>query len=196
MKTDLTKSITPWPLKVKLKRKLWEIVSALLFKPSPKRMGAQWRVFLLRSFGAKIGEQCFIMSSVKILQPWMLELGDGSVIGADADIYNFARIKIGKMSMVSQRTFLCTGSHDHADPHLPLVFEPITIGDEVWVASECFVGPGRTIGSGTVVAARSVVVRDLPEWMICAGHPCKPLKPRVMNSEPKIQQVAKEFGGP
>lgn len=196
MRTDLTKSITPWPLKVKLKRKAWEIVQATLFRWSPKRMGAGWRVWLLRCFGAEIGTGCFIMSSAKILQPWRLRLGDGSILGADADIYNFEWIIIGKMSMVSQRTFLCTGSHDYADPHLPLTFQPITIGDEVWIASECFVSPGRTIGNGAVVAARSVVTKDLPEWMICGGHPCKPLKQRVMNEAPGVQQVTREFAGP
>jgi len=193
LKTDLTKSITPWPLKVKLKRKVWEIARAVLFRPTPKRMGAGWRNTILRMFGAEIGEGVVIMASAKILIPWNLKCGNGVVIGADVDVYNFAMIEIGAMSMVSQRTFLCTGSHDHTDPHLPLTYAPITIGREAWVAAECFVAPGRRIGDGCVVASRSVVVKDLPDWMICAGHPCKPLKERVMG-EVGRSQVEDEFG--
>ena len=40
--------------------------------------------------------------------------------------------------------------------------------------------PGVTIGNGAVIAARSVVTKDMPEWMVCGGMPCKPLKERVM----------------
>ena len=59
-----------------------------------------------------------------------------------------------------------------------LVAKPITIGKNAWVAADVFVGPGVTIGELCVVGARSVVVRDLPPRMVCAGHPCRPLHER------------------
>jgi len=40
------------------------------------------------------------------------------------------------------------------------------------------VHPGVTIGEGAVIGARSVVTRDVPAWMVCAGHPCVPIKER------------------
>ncbi|RYF46866.1 MAG: putative colanic acid biosynthesis acetyltransferase, partial [Cytophagaceae bacterium] len=52
--------------------------------------------------------------------------------------------------------------------------------DNAWVAAEVFIHPGVTIGNGCVIGARSVVVSDMPQWMVCTGHPCKPLKPRVI----------------
>jgi putative colanic acid biosynthesis acetyltransferase WcaF len=64
---------------------------------------------------------------------------------------------------------------------MPLVTKPIVIGRNAWVAADAFVGPGVTIGELSVIGARSVVIKDQPARMICAGHPCRPLKPR---SEP------------
>jgi putative colanic acid biosynthesis acetyltransferase WcaF len=173
---------------MKVKRLLWEVVQVLFFRPTPKWLFWGWRASLLRAFGAKLGKNFHIHGTSRVLMPWNLVAGDNVVIGDRVDVYNFACITLGDNAMVSQRTFLCTGSHDASDPILPLTFEPITIGPQAWIASEVFVGPGRTIGEGTVVAARSVVVKDLPEWMICAGHPCKPLKPRALRSETEVQR--------
>lgn len=112
--------------------------------------------------------------------PWNLRLEAYTCVGEDANLYNFAQITLGTHSVVSQRTFLCTGTHDYTDPQLPLTWAPITIGPNAWVCAEAFVGPGVTIGEGAVIGARSVVTRDMPEWTVSAGNPCKPIKPRVM----------------
>jgi putative colanic acid biosynthesis acetyltransferase WcaF len=61
---------------------------------------------------------------------------------------------------------------------MQLIWKPITIGSECWVAAEVFLGPGVDIGNGAVIGARSVVTKDMPEWMVCAGNPCKPIKIR------------------
>ncbi|MCG9893931.1 MAG: hypothetical protein MH204_00465 [Fimbriimonadaceae bacterium] len=189
---DLSRSITGWSIQTKLKRGLWDLVQAILFRPTPKLFFWGWRAGLLRLFGARLGRNVKIHPRAKILVPWNLDFGENVVIGADVDVYSFAKITIGDNGMVSQRTFLCTGSHDPGDPILPLIFEPIEIGANAWVAAECFVGPGRRIGEGSVVAARSVVVKDLPDWMICAGHPCRPLKPRDLRAEDDIVRRAYE----
>lgn len=61
---------------------------------------------------------------------------------------------------------------------MPLVAQPIVIGENAWLGAEVFVGPGVTVGELCVVGARSVVVRDLPARQICVGSPCRPIKPR------------------
>jgi putative colanic acid biosynthesis acetyltransferase WcaF len=80
--------------------------------------------------------------------------------------------------VISQGTHLCTGTHDYNKPEFPLVTAPISVGNEAWLAAECFVLPGVEIGEGAVIGARSVVTTNIPSWMVCAGHPCKPIKPR------------------
>lgn len=175
---DLTQSRTKWSKSIIIRRILWGVCYTLLFRPSPKLFFNGWRNNLLRLFGAKIGTGVKIHNTAKILYPWELEIGDGCWVGWDVDIYNYARVKIGRMSVVSQYTYLCTGTHDYEDPSFPLTFQPITIGDQAWVAAKCFVAPGVTIGDGAIIASASVVTKDMPEWQICAGNPCKPLKAR------------------
>jgi putative colanic acid biosynthesis acetyltransferase WcaF len=58
------------------------------------------------------------------------------------------------------------------------VTRPIVIGENAWLATEVFVGPGVTVGELAVVGARSVVVRDLPCRQICVGNPCRPVRDR------------------
>lgn len=179
---DLSRMAPKWSKKMKARRALWQWFAQPILMKQPI-MGTRWRNMVLRWFGAKIGNGCYVAKSVSILMPWNLEMGDVSIIGPRTSVYNFAPIKIGAQSCVSQDVTLCTGTHDFEDVPFPLIYFPITIGNSAWVAAQAFVCPGVTIGDGVVVGARSVVTKDLPEWMVCAGNPCKPLKPRVVTEK-------------
>ena len=176
---DLRKSTTPWSGATKLRRGLWQFFVRPLYRLLPGKR-SRLRVLLLRLMGARIGSDCYIQRGVDVLMPWHLRLGDCVVLGKNTCVLNFAEVRIGSMTVVSQDNYLCTGSHDHTHPHFPLVCHPIEIGAEVWIAAGAFVGPGTSLGRGCVVGARSVVTRNLPEWHVCAGNPCRPLKPRTM----------------
>ena len=161
----------------RLRRLLWGVVHALLFRTSPRPLHA-WRAALLRLFGAKLGTHVHVYPSVKVWAPWNVELGDRVGIAPDVELYSMAPIRVGSETTISQGTYVCAGTHDYTDPHFQLFAEPITIGSGVWVCAQAFVGPGVTIGDRAVVGARSVVTRDMPEGMVCAGNPCRPIKPR------------------
>jgi putative colanic acid biosynthesis acetyltransferase WcaF len=182
---DLRQSKSHWSLRTKLRRGLWNAVWHVLFRPTPKRLCNPWRVWLLILFGADVDGDVLVLGSCKILQPWKLRLGDGAALGAESEIYNYAPVSIGAMTVISQYSYLCTGTHDYTHPHMPLTWAPIHIGPECWIAADVFIAPGVSIGRGTVVGARSVVTHDLPEWSVCAGNPCKVLKTRVVSSLPK-----------
>lgn len=158
---------------------LWWLVQGVCCNLSPQFMYG-WRRFWLKLFGAKIGKNVLIRPSVKIVYPWKLTIGDHSWIGDDVSLYTLGEIDIGANTVVSQKCYLCTGSHNYTKPTFDIYAEKITIGEEVWLATDVFVAPGVTIGAGTVVGARSTVLHDLPEGMICYGNPAKPVKPRVM----------------
>ncbi len=177
---DLRKSNTQWTLRTKLTRGLWNLCRLLLFRPTPKRLGNPWRLWLLRRFGATIHGDALILPTCHILIPANFEIYDGSAVGDDVEIYNYGKVTIGSMTVISQGTYLCTGTHDYTRTDMELIWAPITIGDNAWVAAGAFVAPGVTIGSGAVIGARSVVTKDMPPWMVCAGNPCRPLKPRVL----------------
>lgn len=170
--------------RVKVRRGLWIAVWALLFRPTPRGVFNGWRVFLLRMFGARIGEGSKVSASCFVWAPWNLEMGSFSVLGDGVDCYTMDKIRIGSKVAVSQRAFLCTGTHDVSSLKRPLITRPLTIGDHCWIAAEAMLMPGVTIAEGTVVGARSVVTHDLPAWSIAAGNPCKVLRSRVVVPEP------------
>jgi putative colanic acid biosynthesis acetyltransferase WcaF len=137
--------------------------------------------------GAKIGADCLIEPGVKVLMPWQLEMGDHVAVGREVEFLNFAPIRINSMTVISQYTYLCTGTHDYTHPHFPLRYSPIVIGSECWIAARAFIAPGVTIGDGAVIGAASVVTKNMPAWTVCAGNPCRPIKPRGVKS---IEEVS------
>ena len=156
---------------------IWRIVKVTLFRFSPQFCNG-WRRFILRLFGAKIGKKVLIRPSAKILYPWFLSIGDFSWIGEEVNLYNMAQISIGSNTVISQKSYLCTGSHDIESKTFDIYAKPITIGDEVWIASDVFIAPDVLIENGAVVGFRSTVTKNLSADMIYIGNPAKPIKPR------------------
>jgi putative colanic acid biosynthesis acetyltransferase WcaF len=105
-------------------------------------------------------------------------MGCRASLGEHCWVYALDRIVLGEYACIGQRSVLLTGTHDFSDPAFPLVTRPVVIGYGAWVAVGVTVLPGVKIGALSVVGAGSVVVKDLPEQMICAGNPCRPIKRR------------------
>ena len=158
---------------------LW-IVQSLLFHPSPQVFYG-WRRFLLKSFGAHIGRGVLIRPSVTVTYPWKLTIGDWSWIGDHATLYTLGEITIGDNAVVSQHAYLCAGSHNYTRPTFDIFARPIHIESEAWLAAHVFVAPGVTVGHGAVVGACSVVLKDVPALMVCAGNPLQVIRPRATN---------------
>jgi len=158
----------------KVRRALWNAVWLLLYRPSPIPLHG-WRRVLLRAFGAKIGSQTRPYPSARIWAPWNFEMGEGSTLGPRSEIYSVARVTLGPWSVVSQRAYLCTASHDIHAPGFALTAAPIAIGRNAWVAADAFVGPGVTLADGAVAAARAVVVKDVARNVIVGGNPAAPI---------------------
>jgi putative colanic acid biosynthesis acetyltransferase WcaF len=144
---------------------------------TPPPMGA-WRRFLLRLFGAKIHPTATVRGGARIWYPPNLEMKAFAVLADGVQCYNMGTIVIGENSIVSQRSFLCGGTHDYKLARHPLVTAPIVIGDDVWIAAEAFVAPGVTVPDGCVIGARAVVSGKLEPWTIYAGNPARILRSR------------------
>ena len=172
----------PYPLRDYARRLGWSVVQALLIRTSPGRaMG--WRRFWLRLFGAKVGRLAGIRPSTRIMHPWLLELNDYAMLGDRVTVYNLGRVTLGEHSVVSQNVHLCAGTHDYTKIDLPLIRSEITIGRGVWVCADAFIGPGVTVGDNTVVAARSVVVKDTEPCVVVGGNPARTIKQRPNPNE-------------
>lgn len=179
---DLTKSRTNWPLSLKLRRGFWTYGLEPLVRWLPK-VASPIRVWALRLMGARIGRRCMIMPGVKVLMPWELEIGDGGTLGRGCDVYNFSRVTIGRMTVVSQGCYLCTGTHDYTHPHMPLVHKPIFIGAQCWLTAGVFVAPGVSVADGIVVTPMSVIHKSLDEpWTVYGGNPTRKIKPRIVRA--------------
>ncbi|MDF5732016.1 MAG: hormogonium polysaccharide biosynthesis acetyltransferase HpsU [Rhizonema sp. PD38] len=152
---------------------LWWLVQAIAFPLTPHPFN-NWRCALLRLFGACVGKGVMIRPTARFTYPWKVFIGDYTWIGDDVVLYSLDNINIGEHCVVSQKSYLCTGSHDIDDPTFRLKTASITIGNGAWVATDCFVGPGVKIGANAVIGARSSVFSDIPSGQVCWGTPCRP----------------------
>ena len=166
-----------WSTSEKVKRVLWMFVQATLFRFSFHNWYG-WRASLLRFFGAKIGQDVRIRSTVSVEIPWNVRIGDHVAVGDHAILYSLGTITLGHGVVVSQYAHLCAGTHDYTSPAFSLIRLPITIEPQVWIAADAFVGPGVTIGQSAVVGARASVFKNVPSGQIVGGSPARFLKPR------------------
>ena len=134
------------------------------------------RVTLLRMFGARIGSGAVIRANVNVSYPWRLTLGDDVWIGEETVILSLAPVRIESSVCISQRAFLCTGSHDFRSEKFTLVTRPITVRGGSWIAAQAFIAPGVEIGEGSMVCAGSVVVENVPPRSIVRGNPAQVVK--------------------
>jgi len=123
--------------------------------------------------------------SVEILSPFMVDygyniyLGAGTFLNHNCYLMDCAQIRLGKKVFVGPNCGFYTALH-------PLDFvkraeglemaKPIVIGDDVWIGGDVTILPGVKIGRGSVIGAKSLVTRDIPENVMAFGNPCKVVK--------------------
>ena len=154
---------------------LWWVLRFLLFgqafpMPSPLK------VAVLRLFGGRLGTGVVIRSRVHITFPWRFTCGDHVWIGDEVLILSLAEVTLGSNVCISQRAFLCTGSHDHTKAAFDLITKPIFIEDGCWVGAQAFVGPGVTLYENTVCAAGAVVVKSAGPNELIGGNPARVIR--------------------
>jgi putative colanic acid biosynthesis acetyltransferase WcaF len=165
-----------------LKEGIWLVVSLILFRLCPLSLSPLKRV-VLRIFGARVGIGVTIKPQVKITFPWKLEVGDHVWLGEECWLLNLERIIIENNVCISQRAFLCTGSHNYKLSTFDLITKPITVKDGAWLGAGCWVGPGVTVGNHAVLAAGSVATKNLEPFGIYRGNPAVLLKQRVISAK-------------
>lgn len=163
-----------------LKEALWLVVNLIFFRLCPFSLSALKRM-VLRAFGARVGRNVTIKPQVKITFPWKLTVGDHVWLGEECWLLNLDRIVIGNHVCISQRAFLCTGSHDYKRTSFNLITRPIQLEDGAWIGAGGWVGPGVTLGSHAVLTAGSVATRDLAAYGIYRGNPAELVKQRVIS---------------
>jgi len=177
-KVDTARHVSPYGFVVNFKRLIWSVVEATAFRwtwPTWYR----YRGWLLRLFGADIHPTARLRRSCRFTCPWNLAVGANSASGDRAIFYSLGPISIGQRVTISQGCHLCAGSHDYTDPvAMPLLRPSISIGNDAWIATDAFVGPGISIGEGAILGARGCAFKDLDSWVIYGGNPAKKIARR------------------
>jgi putative colanic acid biosynthesis acetyltransferase WcaF len=175
----IPKYIDTIPKSDKIYRLFWRIVSLFLFRPFSLPFFNSWRIFLLKIFGAKVGKNSVVYASVYIPSPRNLTIGDETAIGPEVKLH-FGKTIIGNKVTVSQRSYLCSATHDIKSINVPLITGIIVIEDYAWVAAEAFIMSNITIGEGAIIGARAAVFKNVEPWTVIGGNPAKIIKKRVL----------------
>lgn len=169
--------VTDYPHRSVWIRTAWYLVSLLVFEGGwPLPSGAKRAI--LRWFGAQIGTGVVIKPHVRIKFPWQLVVGHHVWIGQGTWIDNLAQVRLGDHVCISQGVYFCTGSHDYRRRSFDLLTSPIRVESGAWVAARSTLLGGVSVGANALVAAGSVVTKDVPPATIVGGNPATHLRDR------------------
>ncbi|HEV7379092.1 MAG TPA: WcaF family extracellular polysaccharide biosynthesis acetyltransferase [Dyadobacter sp.] len=160
-----------------VKRLIWYLVSIIFidtYLPVPMFL----KRLLLKTFGAKIGQNVVLKPKVNIKYPWFLSVGDDTWIGEKVWIDNLTMVNIGSNVCLSQGCMLLTGNHDFTSARFDLIVKPITLGNGVWIGAKATVCPGVTAESHSVLTVNSVATKNMEAYGIYQGNPAELIKKR------------------
>jgi acetyltransferase-like isoleucine patch superfamily enzyme len=135
---------------------------------------------LLRVCGARrVGSRVFVTARAQLKYLDQMSIGDNVKL---VDLFCDARggITIGNNVFFGHQVMLLTPHHNIAVKgearQEQILHRPITIGDDVWIASRAIVTGGVTIGNGSVIAAGAVVTKDVPDNVVVGGNPARVIR--------------------
>ena len=143
---------------------------------------------LMKQMFGSVGENVWINQPLMLTVGTTVTIGEGSYINAGLTLIDDTTITIGKGCLFGTNVTLCTTGHP-IDPEKraegTMYSFPITIGDGAWIGAGAIVLPGVTIGKYAVIGAGSVVTKDIPDYTVAVGNPCRPMR--------KINEHDKEY---
>lgn len=178
-KVDLSIYDNSWyhPGRNVLVRLLWYLVNVMFFI-NPLIPISGIKVFLLRLFGARIGEGVVIKPAVNIKYPWNLVVGNHTWIGEKVWIDNLAPVTIGNHCCLSQGAMILNGNHDYRKHSFDLMVCPIILEDGVWIGARAMVTPGVICKSHSVLGAMSMATGELEAYSVYQGVPAVKIRER------------------
>ena len=116
-----------------------------------------------------------------------LIIGKNCEIGDNVHIVAHEKVVIGDNCLMASKIFISDTSHgdyageNQSSPNTPpndrnLITKPVSIGNNVWIGENVCILPGVRVGSGCIISANSVVIKDIPDNCIIAGAPAKLVK--------------------
>lgn len=151
---------------------------------------------MVRRFGRrKTGESVYIEAPFHCDYRWNIEVGENFFANYNLTILDVGKVKIGKNALLAPNVSIYTAGHPIHPDSRNSGYEygiPITIGDNVWIGGNAVIMPGVTIGNNVVIAGGSVVTKDIPDWCVAAGNPCKVIR-KITEEDRKYYYKNREF---
>ena len=155
----------------------------------------QGRDATIRELFGHAGKDAWVESNFRCDYGPQISVGDYVFINYDCVFLDIAPITIGNRAYIAPRVCIYTVNH----PLTPEVRNtdleygrPVTIEDNVWIGGNTVILPGVTIGEGAVIAAGSIVNRDIPPRVIAGGNPCRVIRPLTGEDRDKWEAALRE----
>jgi len=165
----------------------FEFISGLIFLlPRHKILFNFIKKGFLLLMGARVGKWITFYPGIKLNTGRNLILGDYVDLAWGTIITTDGGVTIGDRTLVGYRTQILSGNHK-IPPNRGRIFDSghssksIKIGNDVWIGANCIITAGVKIGEGAVIAAGSVVTKDVAAFTIVGGVPAKIIKERNYN---------------
>jgi acetyltransferase-like isoleucine patch superfamily enzyme len=146
------------------------------------------RYWIFRALFKQLGPNSMIDYRTYFRYPWKISIGKGVTVNRGCEFFGSmlagnAFIVIGDHCAIAPRVRILSASHDYHRLTLPDTAASVTIGRNVWIGAGATILPGVTIGDGAVIAASSVVTRNVDPYTIVAGNPARFIKARELVDE-------------
>ncbi|MDH4078458.1 MAG: acyltransferase [Nitrospira sp.] len=162
----------------------YETVMTVLFSLPRYRTLNALKASFLKLCGARVGKRVVFYPGVWIAPGRNLDIGNDVTLAGGVIIGSAGIVKIGDRSLIGFRTTIISSNHA-VPPNRGQIFasgfvrQPVVIGQDVWVGANVTILPGRMIGDGAVVAAGSVVTKNIEPFTIVGGNPAKVIRERT-----------------
>ena len=124
-----------------------------------------------------------------------IEVGKNFFANYNCTIIDVAKVKIGDNCQMAPNVAIYTAGHPLHPVSRNSMYEygiSVTIGDNVWIGGNTVIMPGVHIRSNTVIGAGSVVTKDIPDWVVAVGNPCRVIK-QITEDDKKYYYKDREF---
>lgn len=189
----MSPSVKPVGSNIRLKRLLFGIYSfgENLLRIFLEILPHPIRFWIFKVLLAQLGSDSMIDYQTYFRYPWKISVGKGVWINRGCEFYGSmlagnAQISIGDHCALGPRVRVMSATHNYRQLDLPDSAASVIIGHHVWIGAGATILPGVQIGDGAVVAAGSVVTKDVAPFCIVAGNPARFIKNRELDDECSI----------
>ncbi|MBE5960970.1 MAG: sugar O-acetyltransferase [Lachnospiraceae bacterium] len=150
---------------------------------------------MLKAILGKTGDTIFIEAPFHCDYGWNIEVGENFFANYNLTILDVGKVTIGENAQIAPNVSIYTAGHPIHPDSRNSGYEygiPVTIGDNVWIGGNTVIMPGVTIGDNVVIGGGSVVTKDIPDWSIAVGNPCKVIR-KITEEDRKYYYKDREF---